>query len=435
MKYINQSNKNPLFNFNRKIFYGWWIVVLTLIITSSTSAPVFAGVGVWIDSLEQHFGWSRTQLAIAFSLGQLEASIAGPIVGILVDRIGAKKVIFTGISLIGIGFILLSQTNSLTMFYISYAVVMLGASTGGWLPMMTVINNWFDKKRTMAMGVGGLGFSMGSFLLVPILAWMVNPSNFGWEITSLALGIFFLILALPISKLIRNSPEEYGDIPDGIKTSKLNLSNADITNKHNHDFKIFEVLKMKAFWIISICHGTSSMLISTMMVHMILALKDQGLSLQTSALIWGVTMGVSGLAQILGGYIGDRVAKNLALCVFGCVQSMGVVIATFIGDSLYFIPAFVIIYGLGFGARIPLGSAIRGEYFGRKAYGKVLGFSMFPMFLLMTIGPLFAGKMFDTYGNYDSAFLILAAITTCGSLGFLLAKKPSPKISIPDDSA
>ena len=98
MKYINQSNKNPLFNFNRKIFYGWWIVVLTLIITSSISAPVFAGVGVWIDSLEQHFGWSRTQLAIAFSLGQLEASIAGPIVGILVDRIGAKKVIFTGIN-------------------------------------------------------------------------------------------------------------------------------------------------------------------------------------------------------------------------------------------------------------------------------------------------------------------------------------------------
>ena len=146
MNSTNQSNKNRLLNFPWKIFYGWWIVVLTLIITSSTSSPAVAAVGVWVASLEEHFGWSRTQLALAFSLGQLEASVAGPIVGILVDKIGAKKLIFAGIALVGIGFILLSQTNSLIMFYISYGVVMLGASGGGWLPMMTVINNWFDKK-------------------------------------------------------------------------------------------------------------------------------------------------------------------------------------------------------------------------------------------------------------------------------------------------
>lgn len=427
MTSTNQSSKNPLLNFPRKIFYGWWIVVLTLIITSSTSSPAFAAVGVWVDSLEQHFGWSRTQLALAFSLGQLEASIAGPVVGILVDKIGAKKVIFAGISLVGIGFILLSQTNSLIMFYFSYGVVMLGASGGGWLPMMTVINNWFDKKRTMAMGIGGLGFSMGSFVLVPILAWLVNPSHFGWEMTALALGIFFLIIALPIAKLIRNSPEEHGEIPDGIKAHQSDILNNNSNANENREFEISEVIKMKSFWVISICHGTSSMLISTMMMHMILALKDQGLSLQTAALIWGITMGYSGLAQIFGGYIGDKMPKNLALCIFGCLQSVGVAIATLIGDSFYFIPIFIIIYGLGFGARVPLGSSIRGEYFGRKSYGKVLGFSMVPMFLLMTIGPLFAGKMFDIYGNYEIAFLVLAVIAGFGSLGFLFAKKPNPK--------
>ena len=100
-----------------------------------------------------------------------------------------------------------------------------------------------------------------------------------------------------------------------------------------------------------------------------------------------------------------------------------------IGNSFYFIPIFVLIYGLGFGARVPLGSSIRGEYFGRKAYGKVLGFSMVPMFLLMTIGPLFAGKMFDIFGDYNYAFLILAGITSVGSLGFLFAKKPAPKVN------
>ena len=125
--------------------------------------------GVWVDSLEVHFGWTRTQLSWAFSLGQLEGSIIGPVVGILVDRIGPRNVVMVGVAIIGVGVVLFSQTQSLPMFYLSYVVIMLGASGGGWLPMMTVINNWFDKKRTMAMGLGGLGFSMGRFLLVPLL--------------------------------------------------------------------------------------------------------------------------------------------------------------------------------------------------------------------------------------------------------------------------
>ena len=150
----------------RNVFYGWWLVVIALLINAFTSSPVFGGVGVWVDSLEQEFGWSRTQLSIAFSVGQLEASVMGPVIGMLVDRIGSRKVVLIGISIIGIGFILLSFVTTIWMFYLSFAVLMIGASAGGWLPMMTTINNWFNKRRSMAMGFGGLGFSIGSFLLV-----------------------------------------------------------------------------------------------------------------------------------------------------------------------------------------------------------------------------------------------------------------------------
>ena len=111
--------------------------------------------------------------------------------------------------------------------------------------------------------------------------------------------------------------------------------------------------------------------------------------------------------------------------MFGCLQSVGVGLATFI-DSLYLAPFFILVYGLGFGARIPLGTAIRGEYFGRKSFGKVLGLSMTPMMLLMMAGPLFAGWMHDRIGDYDLAFYILAVISLVGSLGFLFAKKPEP---------
>ncbi len=423
MKIRRTTNKLSIFAWKDSIFYGWWLVVLTLLINAASASPVWGGVGVWIDSLEQHFGWSRTQLSFAFSLGQLEGSIVGPLVGILVDRIGPKNVVFLGISIIGVGFILLSQTQSLGMFYLSYAIIMMGASGGGWLPMMTVINNWFDKKRTIAMGFGGLGFSFGSFLLVPALAWMVEPSHAGWQMTALGLGIFFILVGIPITRFIRNSPEEYGEFPDGsVRDNAIQRKSPDT---EDIDYSILEVIKSRVFWIISICHGMSSMLISAMMVHLILILRDQGISIQTGAIIWGFTMGFSGISQIIGGFIGDKIPKNIALCVFGCVQAFGVLIALRM-ESVYWAPIFIIVYGLGFGARIPLGSAIRGEYFGRRVFGKVLGFSMMPMFLMMMFGPLFAGWMYDNSGSYDTAFIILAAIGFVGSGGFLLAKKPPP---------
>ena len=416
-----------MFSVRRYIFYGWWLVLISLLVNALTGSPVFGGVGVWIDSFEREFAWSRTQLSLGFSIGQLEGSVMGPIIGMSVDRVGSRKILFIGICIIGLGFSLLSLVTTIWMFYLSFAVIMMGASAGGWLPLMTAINNWFDKRRTMAMGIGGLGFSIGSFLLVPALAWLVDPNHYGWKATSLTLGLFFLVCAYPVSRLIRNVPEDYGEVPDGLgnsNTSRTSNVRAE-TYTYDPEYTVKDILTIPVFWIISICHGMSTMLLGTMTVHLILALKDQGISVQTGAWIWGFTLGFSGLSQILGGWIGDKVPKNLALCFFGCVQAVGVVMATFI-TSVYSAPIFVLIFGLGFGARMPLGTAIKGEYFGRKAFGKVLGLSMIPMTLLMMAGPLVAGKMYDVYGSYDGAFYLLAATAFIGSIGFVFAKKPNP---------
>ena len=435
MGFFSRLRPGSFFSWRLSLFYGWWLVILTLFLNAITGSPVFGGVGVWIDALESDFGWSRTQLALAFSLGTLEGSIVGPVVGILVDKIGPRKVVVTGVTIIGVGFLILSQTSGLWMFYLAYAVIMLGASGGGWLPMMTVINNWFDKKRSLAMGFGGIGFSMGSFILVPLLAWMVVPGNVGWRFTAMGLGLLFVIMAYPVSRFIRNAPEEFGEVPDGLKVSKVvsqktsdevataSAGGDSIPSDRGIDYSVAQLLKIPVFWTLSICNASSSMLIGTMTVHFIISLRDLGIPVQTGAWIWGATMGFSGAAQIFGGWLGDRVPKNVALCVFGLLQAVGVIFATFLTE-IYLAPIFVVIYGLGFGARIPLGTAIRGEYFGRRAFGKVLGISMVPMSMMMFAAPIFAGWMFDVQGSYNMAFYILAVISIVGSLGFLTARKP-----------
>lgn len=399
------------------------------------SAPAYGATGLWIDSLESEFGWSRTQLSIAFSLGQLEGSIAAPIVGYLIDKIGGKKVACMGAMVSAIGFLFLSQTVPITesrenwldptIFYISYITIMFGVTLGGWIPMTVIINNWFSKNRSLAMSIGSVGFSVGTFAIVPLLAILISSEYVGWQATAVGLAIFFPLLLIPIMKIIKNTPEEIGEIPDGkISPERVENTVATSTSTKGNDFTLSEALREKVFWYIAIGHGASAMLTSTMMVHLILALKQQGISLQTAAFIWGIAMGIGGASQILGGFLGDRAPKHIAVCLFGCVQAIGVSIAVLV-TNLWMAILFSFVYGIGFGARAPITTSMRGDYFGRKSFGKIMGVSAMSMMLMTMFGPIFAGRLFDLQGDYQNGFLILALVGFIGSLIFLLAKRPT----------
>ena len=379
-------------------------------------------------------------MAIAFSLGQLEGSAAAPLVGYLIDKIGGKKVSMFGTAVAILGFVLLSLTTPVTnsrdhwfdpaIFYLAYCTIMFGGTLAGWIPMTVIINNWFDRQRSLAMAIGSVGFSVGTFAIVPLLAYMVNPEILGWKWTAVSIAAFLPLIIIVTFIFIRDRPQDMGLLPDGVVPGTINRPvkiakstvNTGLTDQ-KPDFTIGEALKEKVFWIIALGHGASAMLTSTMMVHLILALKDQGLSLQTSATMWGVAMGVGGISQLFGGVIGDRYSKRYCLIIFGCLQSIGVATATLV-TSIYSAGLFVIIYGIGFGARAPITTAMRGEYFGRTSFGKIMGISAMPMMLMTMVAPVVAGRMFDSQGNYEQAFLYIAVVGFAGSLIFVFAQPP-----------
>ena len=420
----------------RPIFYGWWIAIAALVINALLSAPSFGSAGLWVDALEAEFGWSRTQLAIAFSLGQLEGSIASPIVGFLIDKIGAKKVSLIGTAVAMIGFVLLSQTTPITdsrdnwidplIFYFSYITIMFGGTLAGWIPMMAVVNNWFSRKRSLAMSIASIGFTSGTFLLVPVLAFLINPNRLGFEITALLVSVSLLGAVFLTWKIIKNTPEEMGVLPDGEIRSTLTLATkggSDKIGATTPDFTIVEAMRERVFWILAVGHGSSAMLTSAMMVHLILAFKDQGLSIQIAATLWGVTMAIGGLAQLFGGYIGDKFPKRYALAGFGCLQSIGVILSVTV-NSVQLAILFALTYGIGFGTRAPISTAIRGEYFGRTSFGRIMGIASVPMMLMSVVTPIFAGRMYDSTGDYSTAFISLGIAGFVGSLIFLTALPP-----------
>ena len=418
----------------RGSFYGWWIVGLSLLLHGSASGLAGGSVGVWMKALESHFHWSRTQLTGAFSLSQMEGSIVGPLMGFLIDRLGTRRVVLMGLLILGLGFIVFSRTENLVVFYLSFALFMVGSATGVWLPMMAAVNNWFIRRRGTAMAVAGEGYVLGGITLVPLVAWAVNPDHLGWRTTALLIGVGFASVAFPVTRLIRNSPEEYGQVPDGEASTTAPNATAEAgpvrgmaIGSHQHpELTAREAMLTSAFWLITAGHALTSMVNSTLRVHLVPMLTDEGLSLQMAAYVWSVVLASAGVFQLVGGYMGDRVPKNQALFVFSTIQAVLFFVAVLVHNApMAFL--FAVIYGIGSGGRVPIGIAIRGDYFGQRSFATILGISMAPMYVLQLLAPLFAAVIYDIRGSYVLPFSILSVLGFFGGVAFLLAKMPVVK--------
>ena len=246
--------------------------------------------------------------------------------------------------------------------------------------------------------------------------------------TALILAVVILVAAVPLSLAIRNRPEDYGMLPDGDQRERparqeTRAAAQPARAATQAALSAAQAIRTPAFWLIAFGHGFTSMVILAIMTHLGLLVKDAGFDVQTTGWIVAVYTAVSMAFQLLGGYLGDRAPKNIVLFGFTSLQAGAVVLLTF-ASTLPMFYTFAVLFGAGFGGRNPLTTAIRGEYFGRASFGKILGLSTVPMNILLLASSPFAGYMWDIYGNYTAAFLILAGFNFLGGVLFLFAKRP-----------
>ena len=440
----------------KRIFYGWWLVVITGSVMVISTTPMFHAMGLWFVALESTFGWTRTQLSLAFAFTRVEGGILGPIEGYLTDRYGTKRLVMAGMAIMGVGWLLFSLVQDTKdvpylrdlpfdalpdfmqvlippiTFYLVYMLIALGQGIGSWLPLMAMLNNWFNRRRAMAMGFSNSTSRLGTLVLIPAIAWAIDPEfeRLGWRLTVIIIGVAILVINLPLSLLIRNRPEDHGLLPDGDRpVDRAPAAGSDRTRParpaaDQADFTWQQAIRTPAFWLISVGHGCTSMILIAMMAHLAPMMVDQGYSLQVASyVITGYTV-VSMVFQIIGGFIGDRVPKRLALFVFTWIQASGVFLLTFGPATLPVAYGFALLFGAGFGGRNPLTVSIRGEYFGRASFGKIMGLSQVPMNVMLLAAPVFAGVVRDATGEYVIAFAVLAALNMLGGVLFLLAARP-----------
>ena len=295
--------------------------------------PLFHAMGVWAIALEREFGWTRTQLGLALTFTRIEGGLMGPVEGYLVDRLGARRMVMIGLLVLSAGFLLFSQVNSLWLFYLSYVIMAVGQGFGGWLSLMTMLNNWFIRQRATAIGWANVGSRLGALILVPAIAWAIDPDDpqLGWRTTAMLLGIFTLIVAIPVSSLLRNRPQEYGLLPDGApmpsQPTQPVLEPGQTEEKGTQtnptvpiDYTTSQALRTSAFWFIAFGHGFTSMVIIAIMAHLGLLIVDAGFDVPTVAWVVSIYTAVAMVAQVVGGYLGDRIPKRIALFIFSTLQ-------------------------------------------------------------------------------------------------------------------
>ena len=415
----------------RGTYYGWWLVPATGFTHIITSVPLFHSMGMWFVAMESAFGWNRTQLSLAFAFTRIEGGILGPIEGWLVDRLGTRRMVLIGLIIMGGGFLFMSQVRFLWMFYVAFLIMALGQGIGGWLPLNAMLNNWFNRNRSKAMGWSASVAKFGALWLIPVIAWAVDPQddNLGWSLTAIIIGLTAICLAFPISRVIRNRPEDYGMLPDGERPEDAERRPSRAARptplSPSVEFTASQALRTRTFWLIAIGHGFTSMAIIAIMAHLAPMLTDQGLTLPQAAWVVSTYTVTSMVFQIIGGYIGDSIPKNVGLFIFTMVQAASLLVLTF-ATEVWMAFAFAALFGVGFGGRSPLTTSIRGEYFGRRSFGTIMGISQVPMNVLLLAAPVFPGILYDMYGNYTLAFMILAGLNCIGGFLFLLARKPTP---------
>jgi sugar phosphate permease len=389
----------------RGIFYGWWVVAATAAIVFLTGGTFFYGFSALFNPIEDEFGWSRASVAFAFSLRSEVGGLASPIVGFFVDRVGSRRLMMMGVVLVALGFVLMSQIDSLLTFYGSVIVIAIGMSATGGPVGMVAIAHWFRRRRGRALSfmTAGAGTSGVMVLVLELLI-----SSFGWRDALLIMGVTQLAICFPLAMSIRNRPDEMGLQPDGDPPALLD-DGTEAPPVPADGLTLGEALRTRAFWQMSFAVMLTNVGMIAVIVHMIpYFTKSIGLSEGLAAACVTAMTLISLSGRFGMGQLADVIDKRRVLATSFATCGLALLLFATIFEPwqiIYALPVFAI----GWGGIIPVRPAFQAEYFGMKAFGAVQGIVFTVATLGGLFGPVFAGWMFDQTDSYRLAFVILSA--------------------------
>lgn len=412
-----------------RVFLGWWTVALAGIMHSINSSAYNKGFVVFLLPVSEGLGVSRASISLIFSLSRSEGGPVGPIAGWVIDRYGPKPVLFIGTILSGSGFILLSQTNSIWTFGLVYlGMITFGSDLAFSSSLSALINNWFHRRRALAMSSFHSMSSLGPAILVPLVALLIASQ--GWRTASLVAGITILVVVLPLCFFVRSTPESVGLLPDGrppenpYREQRPETQNrASVEEVEQTDFELKEAIHTRSYWLLLIGSILRLTAKAGVILHIIPIMVWKGIDPQTGAFIFGALLFLTVPLSLLFGWLADRLPKNFVLFISAVSGTVSFFLLATSSTSIWIIYLFVFLFAIAETS----GSnnwATFGDYFGRKAYGRLRGITQLASSPGVLLAPVFAGWWFDRTASYSLPIWVFTIIFGLGALSFAILRKP-----------
>ncbi len=385
--------------------------------------------GVYVVAFTAAFGWSKTILSTGYALAQLEGGLLAPLQGWLLDRFGPRRVVALGVLVFGAGLFWLSTVTSVASFYGAMLVTGFGVVFAGYLSVTVAIVPWFVRWRSKALALTALGLSLGG-LAVPLIAGSVE--TFGPRTTLAASAVVMVLFGMPAALFMRRDPARYGQLADGVGPPRTTADAPGprapgpraAVGQRPYEFTLRSALRTRAFWMLSIGHGSALLVVSAVVVHLIAHLaEDRGYPLAQAASVMAALTATTIAGQFAGGVLGDRYDKRIVALVAMLAHGAALLVLAW-GPGLGSVGIFVVLHGLAWGVRGPLMGAMRADYFGGRHFGAIMGASVLIVMLGQLAGPIIAGSLADVLGAYRWGFTVLAFMAVLASVSFWFATPP-----------
>ena len=413
---------------NIPFYYGWVILGLTGI-ASYSARPLMsvAVLTVFVVPMEESFGWSRTQVAGAVSLGGVFAVVLSPLVGPLIDRYGSGLVVGVSSAIAGICAIGLGMANQVWLFYLIYVPGRAAFASPLELGTSTAVSNWFIRRRPFALAMNHV--LQGSGLAIMPLAAQVMIGVWSWPTAWYALGIWTLAIGVaPAILLMGRRPEDLALLPDGDRpvpnSGAAPGGRRPQTSAEEINFTLRQAMRTRAFWLMMLFAFAGFIVQAGVSLHQVPHFIDQGVP--GSIAVWTASaFAISQVpASLLWSALCQRFPMRVMMPAAGLVVSGGAVVTAFadnIGAGLT--GAFILGFGVG-GLHI-ISRLAWADYFGRLHLGAIRAWGLAAQVAGQALGPILSGIVVDRVDSYLPVFIAFGINLAVVSLLMLTARPPS----------
>ena len=447
-----------LFTRPRNVFFGWWIVAVSASADALKHGTFNRGFTLYVLPISRELGVGVAAISLAEMLGRMEGGLQGPLMGWLNDRFGPRAIMIFGGIASGVGFILLSATESYVYFVLVFVgLLSLGFRAGYNNATMPAINQWFRRHRSLAMSVASMGSPMGGMVIAPLMGLLAFEA--GWRTSAFVSGSVILAVVLPLSFFVHRSPESRGLIPDGDTPVEPEYPSPGPVPTGNSgaearasgtatagrattgpmmgepDFTVREAMHTSSYWLLVLAvgfrntvHSGTSFLLAPLIVWFLMdGGRTEDNSLRVAALMVGL-LSLSSLLMIpVMGWLGDTWSKQRLSAMAMIGGSAATLVLLNHSGNLWQVVLFVVLLAFSETAN-PLAWAMIGDFFGRRNYATLRGWQHLPDQLMSMSTPVWMGVVVDQTGSYKWALIPLAAIYVLAAFSYWIIPRPKPPV-------